>query len=172
MIDFRRRLAYLPALLLALTGSWAGATSLPPGSAEPADADWKESPVTLPTGLSTQGLLPLEMPRYVSLSVGIDPQSLQITPEGLVRYVAVAVNASGSATGMYEGLRCATGEVRTYARTNSAGTWVEVKDSPWRDLTSNGLPSKHALAFARQGACDGRSSAANTVTDIVRALKK
>jgi hypothetical protein len=71
---------------------------------------------------------------------------------------------------MFEGIRCATGEVQTYARTNASGAWANVKEPQWHNLTDN-LPSKHALALATQGACDGRSAPASS-TAIITALKK
>jgi len=110
------------------------------------------------------------MPPYVSLQFGIDPATVALTADGLVRYVVVARNASGSANAMYEGIRCTTGEVKTYARTNSQGAWVALANPQWRGMNDN-QPSKHALAFSRQGACDGYTPA-NSVADIVKSLKK
>lgn len=135
------------------------------------DPDWKEADVPAPPTFSTKQLLPIEMPSYVSLQFGVDPATLTITFDGIVRYVMVATNASGSVNAMYEGIRCATGEVKTYARSNASGVWTNVTEPPWRNMSDN-LPSKHALAFARQGACDGRSVPASSTADIIRALKK
>lgn len=135
------------------------------------DPDWKESEEPAPPAFSVDKLLPLEMPPYVSLKFGIDPATLAISPDGIVRYVVVARNAGGSVNAMYEGLRCATGEVKTYARASGTGGWSVVPQPQWRDMTDN-LPSKHAWVFARQAACNGRSAAASTPGDIVRALKK
>lgn len=133
--------------------------------------DWQETDVPAPPAFSTDHLIAIDMPPYVSLKFGVDPATLAITPDGIVRYVMVVTNASGSVNAMYEGIRCATGEVKTYARASSSGAWSLVKEPQWRDFSDN-LPSKHAIAFARQGACDGRAAAASTVADIVRALKK
>lgn len=135
------------------------------------DPDWKESDTPAPPSYSTDKLVPIEMPRHVSLAFGVDPATLVITPDGIVRYVMVAVNASGSSYAMYEGIRCATGQVKSYARSNANGPWSLVKTPVWRGLNDN-MPSKHALALARQGACDSRSTVATTVADIVKALKK
>jgi hypothetical protein len=95
---------------------------------------------------------------------------LVITPDGIVRYVMVAKNASGSISAMYEGIRCSSGEVKTYARYSTSGRWSAVKDPQWQALNDN-QPSRHALALARQGACDGRAMPASSVSDIVRALR-
>jgi hypothetical protein len=71
---------------------------------------------------------------------------------------------------MYEGIRCATGEVKTYARFSSSGKWVPVQDPQWRGLNEN-APSRHALALANQGVCESSSIAASSVAAIVKALK-
>jgi hypothetical protein len=135
------------------------------------DPDWKETDVPTPPAFSTDKLLALDMPPYVTLQFGIDPATLAITADGIVRYVVVARNASGSITAMFEGIRCATGEAKTYARAGNSGSWTMVKEPLWRGLDDN-QPSKHALAFARQGACDGRAAAATSTADIIRAMKK
>ncbi len=133
--------------------------------------DWKETEVPAPPAFSTDHLMAVDMPPYVSLKFGVDPATLAITPDGIVRYVMVATHASGSVNAIYEGIRCATGEVKTYARANAGGVWSVAKEPAWRDFSDN-LPSKHAIAFARQGACDGRAAAASTVADILKNLKR
>lgn len=134
------------------------------------DPDWKETEVPAPPAFRTDHLVAIDMPSYVTLKFGVDPATLAITPDGIVRYVMVAMNASGSVNAMYEGIRCAKGEVKTYARTTSSGAWSVLKEPQWRDLSDN-LPSKHAIAFARQGACDG-GMAASSVADILDYLKR
>lgn len=134
------------------------------------DPDWKESEVPAPPPFSSAHVIPIDMPRYVTLSFGVDPATLAITPDGIVRYVMVAVNANGSVNAMYEGIRCATGQVKTYARANASGHWSAVSEPQWTDLNGT-QPSKHALAFARQAACDSRATTASSVADIIRALK-
>jgi hypothetical protein len=134
------------------------------------DPDWQETEVPAPPALSRDRLLALEMPPYVSLQFGIDAASLAITPDGIVRYVVVARSSSGAVTAFYEGIRCATAEVKTYARSNNEGVWSRPGAVEWQALSAN-RPSKHAVIFARQAACDG-ATAASSVADIIRALKK
>jgi len=136
----------------------------------PDDPDWKESEAPPPPAVSADKLLPLEMPPYVSVKFGIDPNTLAISTDGIVRYVVVTHNSSGSVNAIYEGIRCATSEVKTYARANDAAVWSVIAEPKWRDLTDN-LPSKQAWVFARQAACDGRA-APNSTAAIIKALKK
>lgn len=134
------------------------------------DADWQESEAPAPPAFSQNQLIPIEMPRYVALRLGVDAATLSITPDGIVRYVAVATNANGSISAMYEGIRCASAEVKTYARAATNGQWAPVPDPQWRKLNDN-QPSRHALALARQGLCDGRSPSTSSVSAMVNALK-
>lgn len=135
------------------------------------DPDWQESDAPAPPAYSTKQLISIAMPHYVSLKYGVDPATLLITPDAIVRYVVVAQNASGMTTAIYEAIRCATGEVKTYGRQNQGEAWRMVKNPKWQDFTGN-LPSKHAMALARQGACDSRATVANSPADIVKALKQ
>lgn len=129
--------------------------------------DWTEMQVPPAPAFSSNRLLLLEMPPYVSLQVGIDPQTLNVGADGVVRYVVVMRNATGTINAAYEGIRCFTRDVKTYARWTSDGTWNMVSNPSWRALNDN-MPSRHAMAFARQGACDG--TAANSAADIQRTL--
>jgi len=151
---------------------WLGLTLLAFGAAAQVvdDPDWKESEAPPPPAFNSKQLIAIDMPRYVTLKFGVDPSTLSITPEGIVRYVMVATNASGSVSAMYEGIRCASGEVKTYARYSPSGHWSAVKNPQWQGLNDN-LPSLHAMALARQGACQGRSTPGNSMADIVKALK-
>lgn len=133
------------------------------------DPDWKETEVPAPPKFDPTRRVGIEMPPYVSMKFGIDPATLAITPDGIVRYVMVAVSPSGAVNAFYEGIRCATGEVKSYARANASGVWTIVKTPEWRRLNDN-QPSKHALELARQGACEGNASA-NSAADILRRLK-
>lgn len=135
------------------------------------DPDWKELDVKPPTSFRTDRLVPIEMPRYVSVKMGIDPDTVTVSSDGIVRYVVVAVSGSGNINAAYEGIWCRAGEVKTYARAGNDGRWGAVANAQWKALNAS-QPSMHALALARQGVCDGRSAAGNSPQDIVRKLKR
>lgn len=135
------------------------------------DPDWKELEKLPPAKFNIDRMVPIEMPTYVSVKIGVDPDSLTIGEDGIVRYVMIAQSSSGNINAMYEGLWCLKGEVKTYARLGSDGKWDPVVDAQWLPLNGN-RRSMHALAFARQGACDGRAAAAPTPQEIIRNLKR
>ncbi len=149
-------------LCLACAGAWAQ------GVNSPDNPDWKEEAVPPPPAFAKDQVIALEMPAFVSLKVGIDPSTIVVGDDGVVRYVIVMTNATGSVNAAYEGIRCFTDEVKTYARWTSSGTWSIAPDPQWKALSDN-MPSQHAKAFSRQGGCQTRS--APSKVEIVNALK-
>ena len=133
-------------------------------------ADWKEIETPPPPAFDVKKLITFEVSPNSQLVYGVDPATLSISPkDGVVRYVMVASNASGARNVMYEGIRCTTGEFKTYARQSSDGKWTHVSNPEWRSLFEN-MPSKHALRFARAGACDS-AAPATSVNVLVSRLK-
>lgn len=131
--------------------------------------NWVEEQVPPPPAYSKTDLIPIEMPLYVSLKIGVDPNTVAVGGDGIVRYVVVMLNATGTANAAYEGIRCFTDEVKTYARVGSSGEWTINSDPQWKPVNDN-MPSRHAQAIARQGACDTRG--APTVAEVLKALKR
>jgi hypothetical protein len=143
----------------------------PAAHAQPAfdEPEWAETQVPPPPAFDVKKLVAVDVPGS-TLAYGVDPASIQISKkDGIVRYVMVATSSSGARNVMYEGLRCSTGEFKTYSRYSPEGEWKPVSDAQWRSVFGN-MPSKHALRFARAGACDGATSA-STVDVLVSRLK-
>lgn len=133
------------------------------------ESQWQEAEVPPPPAWRLDRLLRFEGPAQSSLSFAIDPQTLSISAtDRVVRYVLVATSASGTRNVFYEGIRCPTAEVRTYAR-HDGQAWVPMSDSRWAPMISR--PSRHALHLARQGACDNAGTPSRP-TDVIRALRR
>lgn len=155
--------AGLLALLLALT--------FVAGPAQAADEDWEEAEAPPPPAWHKEGLVTIDMAIRTGLTFGVDPTTLTIGPDWVVRYVMVAYNPNGSTNAIYEGLRCDTGQVKTYARATEPGQWHVVANPVWRDLDITQAATRHSLALARQGACDGRTVGALKPEELIRRLK-
>ena len=151
--------------MLALAGACAGAgaQNIP----DPVN-DWTEAEAPPPPALRTQGLIPIEMPGS-SLRFGVDPKSITIGADRVVRYVVVASSASGTVNGIYEGIRCDTGEVKVYARHNPDSGWVPTRNSEWQDIF-HAANDGHSLAIARSGACM-QSAPNGSATQILQDLR-
>lgn len=139
------------------------------------DPDWKESDAPPPPALNLKALVPFEVATVSNLTWALDPTAVTIVGDGLVRYVVVARSQSGVLNALYEVINCSNGELKTYARivgkeVEAAGkAWVAVQDPQWKSMYD--VPSKHALALAKQGVCTGNTAAQN-VNEIVTSLKK
>jgi len=87
----------------------------------PPDPDWKELEAPPPPTFEVSRLVPFDVSINSALQFGVDAGTINIGRDGVVRYVIVARSTSGTINAMYEGLRCSTGEMRTYARYNASG---------------------------------------------------
>lgn len=130
---------------------------------------WQEAEAPPPPAFSTERLLRFEVNPQSTMVYGVDPQTIQISPvDRVVRYVVVASSPEGARNVLYEGIRCPTGQVKTYARHNGQA-WVMFTDPQWLPMALR--PSRHALQLARQGACDNAGTPSNA-QDVVRALRQ
>ena len=134
-------------------------------------ADWKEDAVPPPPAYSTSGLIEIDMPRSSSVKMGIDPATITINREtGIVRYVVLARGPS-ALNASYEGIRCATGEFRVYARQTQGNPWSNNEDGAWKSMRGqSSVIVQHPYWLARNGICIG-SSVRPAVAEMVRELK-
>ena len=160
-----RRLAALACLaaasLVALpANAWAQ-------SEDP--AAWQESKVTPPSSFNTDAVTPFVLEPQSSMRLGIDPKTLTIDPDGVVRYVLVAKSSQGALNVLYEGIRCASAEVKVYARWDNASSWNTSGNAEWEALSFRGT-TRRAMQMARGGVCEGKVPNA-TPARILRALQ-
>ncbi len=165
----RFRFAF-PTLCAVFVLLMAGLTGIAQAQVFAESLDWKESEVPPPPAFDVSKLLTFEGSGATSLVYGVDPASVSISrSDSLVRYVIVATSPSGVKNVMYEAIRCATGEFKTYARYSPEGRWQPVANSEWRSVFGS-LPSRHALWFARAAACDA-AAPVGSIRELVSRLK-
>lgn len=170
---------FMHALLTTFRGSTLVALSLLAGVTTAhtqtltTDPDWKETEVPAPAPMQNVDitkLVPFVVSGNSELRWAVDPASIAINSDGLVRYVVIARSASGLINASYESINCGKAEFKIYARYNANGGWASIDDPQWRSLYDK-LPSRHTLMLARQGACAG-TAPAQSPTAMVQALKK
>jgi hypothetical protein len=153
--------------LLVCTGAGSLAQVANTGNG-PDNTEWAEEQTPPPPQFSKDRLIPIDMPPHVSVKIGVDPQTIVVGADGVVRYVLLMTNATGTNNAVYEGIRCITDEVKTYGRLGSSGDWSMVQNPAWKAMNAT-MPSHHAQAFALQGACQNRL--ATSREEIVKVLK-
>lgn len=134
-----------------------GAAATPLWAADDEPEAWAEAAVMLPTGLRTDRLTPFVLERRSTMQLGIDPDSLSVGPDGVVRYVFVARSGSGAVNALYEGVRCKTAEMKVYARWDpSQQQWRTHPGDDWQRMEASGA-TRRTLQMAQAGLCDGRA---------------
>lgn len=131
--------------------------------------DWKEGAAPPPPAFNVNKLLTFDVLKASTLVYGVDPATISIGEDEIVRYVIVATSPTGVRNVFYEGIRCATGEYKTYARQTNEGEWSKVTNPEWRTVFQN-AGARHVLQFAKTAACDNNSPT-RTVDEMVRNLK-
>ncbi|MEO7242890.1 MAG: CNP1-like family protein [Variovorax sp.] len=154
---WRRRLA---ACLLALPLAAAAQLADQP--------DWSESKVPPAPKFDQKRLLPIEVGGRFALDFGIDPQTVVVTPDGVVRYVVVASSSRGALNAFYEGIRCGSAQMKTYARFTD-GAWHNAEKPEWEPIKL--MSSGHTRAIAVQAVCEGRAPRLTTA-EIIDQLRQ
>lgn len=121
-----------------------------------ADAGYKfkEGKVTIPPFPDEDKLIKVEMDRAIGpFTYYIDPDTLTVGEDDVVRYTVVIKSSSGALNVLYEGLRCSATEYRTYAYGTSDGKMSKATVSEWTRIYNTGSLS-HRYNFYQYYMCD------------------
>ena len=155
--------------LLNLMVLEAGAANFSTNNPNVVTPEWIEENAPPPPAFDKNRVLQLDMPIHVSVKVGVDPDTISVgASDSVVRYVMVMTSNSGNTYAVYEGIRCTTDEVKTYARWSASGKWNLIAEPKWQEINDN-QPSPHAFIFARRAACPVHVAASKN--EIVATLK-
>lgn len=131
---------------------------------------WQEIAVQLPAIPATDDLIPFETISAVATqSFAIDPKSLTVGSDGVVRYTLVSTSASGAKNISYEGIRCHSLERKLYAVGHSNGNWSRSRRDQWERIPRHTTNNQHAT-LALDYFCDGRAVSGNA-NAIIQRLK-
>lgn len=92
---------------------------------------WQEEKLSLPAAPVANQLIPFEVDISNPNRFFVDPASISVGTDGVVRFTAVIETSGGTKNTNYEGLRCETRERKIYAFGQADGTWVESKGASW-----------------------------------------
>jgi len=131
--------------------------------------DWRESEAPLPPPPGTGELLPFFVSSASDLRFFIDAASLAPGTDGVVRYTLIVRSPLGAETASYEGIRCATGEVKTYAFGRADRSW-SARPGAWRRIEARSVQRWHD-ALWREYFCPRKIQIRNAAEGIY-ALKR
>lgn len=109
------------------------------------EEEWKEGEFSFPAYPAASSLLRFEIsgPSY-NLHY-VDPDSITIGTDGVVRYSVVVKTPSGVENISFEGIRCEEGQWKAYAF-GRHGKWQAARDAQWRTVPYQSLEGyRHAL---------------------------
>ncbi len=148
----------------------AQAVDLAPSFDAEEQPPWAEAKVAPPEYPGETGLIEFVLDRPTANRYFVDPLSLSVADDGVVRFTLV-LNARGGANSVtYEGIRCATRERRLYATGRAEKAWATARDSDWRPIELTGPNRYHAMLY-KQFLCPNRRPIRSAKEGIV-ALKR
>jgi hypothetical protein len=124
----------------------------------------EELPLQLPAAPKPDDLLAFDPGRRTTLRFFVDPASLAVGKDGIVRFTVV-VRGDGTASNVsYEAIRCKTRERKVYAYGRADGGWQPARDPTWAKIGGAAIeghrfvlyedyfcPSRQIIASAREG---------------------
>lgn len=145
-------LAGMAAIFLLLTSSAGMAQTEFEEDSDDKNKPWQESAIELPAAPRPENLLPFYVSPTATQSFAIDANSLSVGADGVIRYTLVATSEAGARNVSYEGIRCATYEMKLYAFGQQDGTWSRSRKNRWERVNPNTLNRQHA-ALAKDYFC-------------------
>lgn len=119
--------------------------------ADPDEADelkvWQEVEISLPAPPRQESLLAFEVSAATGNRFFIDPASLSVSLDGVVRYTLVVLAPAGGRGITYEGIRCETRERRIYASGRSDGAWSKSRAGQWSKIQEVYANRQHAALY-------------------------
>jgi hypothetical protein len=111
----------------------------PSGIEFPLRAPLEESEADLPPYPSESDLVRVQVPPTSTASLFIDPGSLTVGDDRVVRLTYVVVSQSGVRNVFFEGIRCDTKQYRTYAWGVGDGPFHPVSAAAWRTIPNTDI---------------------------------
>ena len=117
---------------------------------------WKEIQAQIPQYPNGKDLVLVDAGRETSHRFYVDPASVSVGADGVVRYTTVVKTSGGATNIAFEGMRCETRELKLYALGRSDGTWVRARNTEWQRIVLRDLKPHHYMLY-REYFCPSRA---------------
>lgn len=135
---------------------------------EASEKPWQEQLVTLPIFPRAEDLLPIRGdagdPGY---NYYIDVNSVSLSPDEVLRYTVIIQSPQGASNIVYEGIRCATNEIKTLAYGTRDGRFKRLADAEWTYVHTQG-PLGYRTTLVELYVCDENGWAVSSDTVLER----
>lgn len=162
-------LGLLPVAAQQHQGMQPGNTGKSDWETEQEKRDWREADVPPPPPAGSGEMLAFFVSAASDYRFFIDSASLALGRDGVVRYTLIVRSPLGVESVTYEGIRCATREVKTYAYGGADRSW-SVRPGAWRRIEARSVQRWHD-ALWREFFCP-RGIAIDSAAEGIDALKR
>ncbi len=110
----------------------------PPDFPDDDDADskvWKELTTQFPVAPKPENLVEFDAGPTFKMKPYVDPTSIVVGSDGVIRYTINVKSPGGVNNIKYQGIRCETFEMKTYAIGQDDGSWKHSHDQ-WKRITN------------------------------------
>lgn len=129
-----------------------------------------EAPVVLPGAPKSDGLLAFDPGRRTTMRFFVDPASVAVVHDGIVRF-SLVIRGDGAASNVsYEGIRCKTRERKVYAYGRADGTWLPARNPTWAKIAGPDTEG-HRFVLYQNYFCPSRQIIASA-SEGVEALRR
>ncbi|SOD16855.1 CNP1-like family protein [Nitrosomonas ureae] len=98
------------------------------------DKPWVEQLAQLPAYPDATNLMEFDAGVVSGNQYLVDPTSINIGEDGVIRFTLVVKSSAGALNVSYEGIRCATSERKLYALGRDDKTWIQPRASEWQKI--------------------------------------
>ena len=118
------------------------------------EAPWQEAEVEFPPPPARNNLVALDGEGIISsYDYFVDPTSVTLGSDQVMRYVVVVESDTGTSATYYEGMRCDTSQVKTFGYVTRQGVFKPLASSRWMQLRTSG-PYVYRYVLASLYMCD------------------
>ncbi len=131
---------------------------------------WQEGETQLPAYPDLTATKSFFVSPTTVLDFSIDPASISVGKDEMIRYTLIVKSRSGAANLSFEGLRCATAEYKVYAYGNlHTSAWSAVRDPQWKEIHETGPNRPHAVLL-KEYFCDQGALASKDPRQLLKRL--
>jgi hypothetical protein len=149
-MPFRLTLLMLLLFQLLALPAHAGKFNLFESDSDPVEEEkksWDELQVPLPAYPGLPDAIAFEVPPARPAKFFVDPKSIAVGADGVVRYSLIAQSSSGVLNVSYEGMRCETREKKVYAVGIKDGAWSPNKFAKWTAIPDSPRDPQHNFLY-------------------------
>jgi hypothetical protein len=115
---------------------------------------WQEIEFQLPAAPKAESLIPFYVSAATENRFFVDPTTLTVGSDGVVRYVLMVLTPGGARNVTFEGMRCETKERRIYASGRLDGSWSKSRRNDWESIRE-AVANRHYAALFIEYFCPG-----------------